>query len=293
MLRVTDNIIFTELSRSVMRAKTRQLEAQRDSQNAMDGTPDKGNPLAVNRVNIIGSGLKRLENMGRVSAFAEQNLSASESVIAEVEQVVVRMQELMVQAGSDTLQASNREAIGFEMAELEKQIYTLANTEMNGRYIFSGSKTGTEPFDNTGTYQGNDTVMGLKIAPGLNVDMNIPGLDIFSPTGGRSIFTVMNTLQTALASNDSDTIRETLDDLVDVRSQVSSAQAAVGTRLKTVYAAKDLRDQLELSYAEQRDAVVDTDPAEAFTDFTQTQYSLQAALAQAQKVIQSLDSGLR
>ena len=29
MLRVTDNIIFTELSRSVMRAKSRQLEAQR------------------------------------------------------------------------------------------------------------------------------------------------------------------------------------------------------------------------------------------------------------------------
>ena len=293
MLRVTDNIIFTELSRSVMRAKSRQLEAQRQSQNAMDGTADKGKPLAVNRVNIIRSGMKRLDNMGRVAAFAEQNLSASESVIGEVEQVVVRMHELMVQAGSDTLQASNREAIGFEMAELEAQIYTLANTEMNGRYVFSGSKVGTEPFYGAGAYQGNDAVMSLKIAPGLNVDMNIPGVDIFAPTGGKSVFTVMGDLKTALAANDSETIRQRLDDILDIRSQVSAAQAAVGTRLKTVAAATDLREQLALSFAEQRDAVVDTDPAEAFTSFTQTQYSLQAALAQAQKVIQSLDSGLR
>ncbi len=276
-----------------MRAKSRQLEAQRASQNAMDGTADKGDPLAVNRVNIISSGMKRLENMGRVASFAEQNLNASESVISEVEQVVVRMHELMVQAGSDTLQASNREAIGFELAELENQMYTLSNTEVNGRYIFSGSKTGTEPFDVNGAYQGNTSVMALKIAPGLSVDMNIAGQDIFAPTGGKNVFTVMDTLKTALAANDSETIRETLDDLLAVRSQVSSAQAAVGTRLKTVYAAKDLREQLSLSFAEQRDSVVDSDPAEAFTDFTQTQYSLQAALAQAQKVIQSLDSGLR
>jgi flagellin-like hook-associated protein FlgL len=123
--------------------------------------------------------------------------------------------------------------------------------------------------------------------------MNIPGEDIFAPSGGRNVFEVMAGLKTALAANDSETIRETLDDLNDVRAQVSAAQASVGTRLKTVMAGKDLREQLELSFAEQRDAVVDTDPAEAFTNFTQTQYSLQAALAQAQRVIQSLDSGLR
>lgn len=293
MLRVTDNMIFGALNRSVMVNKERQILAQQESNRAMEGRADARDPLAVSRVNVLESTLTRIDTMGRVASVAEQELAVTESSLAESSNVVVRIQELMVAAASETLSADNRLAISYEVEELKEQLSTLANTQVSGSFIFGGYKTGSQPFDANGTYQGDDGQRTVEVAPGLSVKMNIPGDDIFSPAGGVNIFTVIETFKENLENNDPAAIQLAIVDIETSHKQITNARSTAGVSLKTVLRARELRDDIEHNVRSQREAVVDADPHEAFTNFTQTQYGLQAALSQAQKIIASLDSGLR
>ena len=90
MLRVTDNMIFGALNRSVMVNKERQILAQQESNRAMEGRADARDPLAVSRVNVLESTLTRIDTMGRVASVAEQELAVTESSLAESSNVVVR-----------------------------------------------------------------------------------------------------------------------------------------------------------------------------------------------------------
>ncbi len=293
MLRVTDNMIFTALNQSVMVNKERQILAQQASTRAMEGTADPRDPLAVSRVNVLESTLTRLETMGRVASVAEQELSVTESAIAESAQVASRVQELMLSAANETLSESDRLAISYEVAELREQLLSLANTQVSGSFIFGGYKTGTEPFTTAGVYQGDQGQRTVEVAPGLSVKMNLPGDQVFAPTGGVNIFDVVRQFETDLTNNDVDNIQDSITDISAAHKQLINGQSSAGINLKTVLSAKDLRAEIEQNVLQQKEAVVDADPHEAFTEFTQTQYGLQAALAQAQKIISSLDSGLR
>lgn len=293
MLRVTDNMIFNALTQSVMINKGRQMAAQEAATRAMEGTPDPRDPLAVSRVNVLESTLTRLNTMGRVASVAEQELSVTESTISESAQVVSRIQELMISSANETLSEGDRMAISYEVTELKEQLLSLANTQVSGSFVFGGYKTGSEPFDAAGVYQGDSGQRTVEVAPGLTVKMNIPGDDIFSPTGGANIFTVLSDFETNLQNNDADAIHESIGAIDTAHKQLINAQSTAGINLKTVLSGKELRDEIEYNVLQQKEAVVDADPHEAFTNFTETQYGLQAALAQAQKIIASLDSGFR
>ena len=293
MLRVTDNMIFGALNQSVMVNKERQILAQQASTRAMEGTPDPRDPLAVSRVNVLESTLTRLETMGRVASVAEQELSVAESTIAESSNVVVRIQELMLSAANETLSEQDRLAISYEVAGLREELLSLANTQVSGSFVFGGYKTGTEPFTTAGVYQGDQGQRTVEVAPGLSVKMNMPGDQVFSPTGGVNVFTVLADFQTNLENNDVDAIQDAISSVATAHKQLVNAQSTAGINLKTVLSAKELREEIETNVLQQKESVVDADPHEAFTNFTQTQYGLQAALAQAQKIIASLDNGFR
>ena len=61
--------------------------------------------------------------------------------------LMVRGNELMIQASSDVLGASDREAIAIEMDQLKEQALGLANQhDASGVFLFSGYKSKVQPF---------------------------------------------------------------------------------------------------------------------------------------------------
>jgi flagellar hook-associated protein 3 FlgL len=61
--------------------------------------------------------------------------------------LMVRANELMIQASSDVLGASDREAIAIEMDQLKEQAFGLANQQdSSGVFLFSGYKSKVQPF---------------------------------------------------------------------------------------------------------------------------------------------------
>src|SRR5699024_3150032 len=58
-----------------------------------------------------------------------------------------RIEELAVQAANDTYDKDEREAIAKEVEQLQRQLVEIANTNVNGKYIFNGRDTNLQPVE--------------------------------------------------------------------------------------------------------------------------------------------------
>src|SRR5699024_12054005 len=66
-------------------------------------------------------------------------------------QVMQRLEELAVQASTGTNSEDEHTAIKAEVEELEKQLIEVANTRVNGKYIFNGTDTNEKPVNKDGS----------------------------------------------------------------------------------------------------------------------------------------------
>lgn len=90
-----------------------------------------------------------------------------------------RMRTLLVQAANDTNEATSRDAIVAELRGIEKNLIALANTSVNGQYLFSGSAVNVKPIASDGTYQGNDISMNSFLGSNNQQKYNITGAKLF------------------------------------------------------------------------------------------------------------------
>jgi len=84
------------------------------------------------------------------------------------------------------LQAANAEnnetsysALADELEGLKKHLQILANTSINGKFLFSGTAFNTKPISDDGSYNGNDKRIKAKIGSNVEVPYNIDGLSLF------------------------------------------------------------------------------------------------------------------
>ena len=98
--------------------------------------------------------------------------------------IMVRANELMIQASSDVLGASDREAIAIEIEQLKEQAFGLANQQdASGVFLFSGYKSKIQPFvkDISGkiNYKGDRGVTSLAVSESMVVETNLDGGSLF------------------------------------------------------------------------------------------------------------------
>ena len=106
------------------------------------------------------------------------------------------------------------------------------------------------------------------------------------------MFKILETLQDAFNTDDPLAVRGQLTKLEVSHEHIINQRSIVGARLKGIGSASNYREELHLAIEERKADNIGITPEEAFTNFTHSQYALQAAMAQVQKVMQSLMSGL-
>ena len=97
--------------------------------------------------------------LGRINQYNKNIESSNERLtlldknLENINTIMVRAQELIIQASSDVLGPSDRESLALEIDEMKQEILSIANAQdSNGSFLFSGYKTSTLPFvkDNDG-----------------------------------------------------------------------------------------------------------------------------------------------
>ena len=115
---------------------------------------------------------------------SDSRLKTIDANLQNLTNIIIRANELMIQASSDVLGASDREAIAIELDQMKEQALGLANQQdATGAFLFSGYKSKVQPFvkDIAGTinYKGDRGITSLGISESMVVETNLDGGSLF------------------------------------------------------------------------------------------------------------------
>lgn len=201
-------------------------------------------------------------------------VQTGEGALNEVSNMLQRVRELAVQAGSDTYGATDRDNIQLEVDALSDQITQIVeNTEFNGINLFNGGST-------------------VTIQAGANtadtIDLTLDDLSGLTAAGGAGSFTVTGATgtaaRTALTAIDAD-----LD-------EISATRATLGAGQNRLQSAVNNLTNVSTNLSDARSRIQDTDYSQETTALAKAQILGQAStamLAQANQSQQNVLSLLR
>lgn len=120
-----------------------------------------------------------LSQIEDASKLADELMKNTDSTMSEMEKLLTQFKVKVTEAANATQTPTSRDVIAKELSTIKQQIVDLANTSINGQFLFSGSLTNTKPFDYSGNYYGDDKRLNIVTGDGVKNAYNIPGYDLF------------------------------------------------------------------------------------------------------------------
>lgn len=109
-----------------------------------------------------------------------QNFSKnSDSALQEFSKQLELFKVKLVQASSDVHSTTSLGALANDLEGIRDHLVNLANTSINGQFLFSGSAVDTKPISSDGTYNGNAEQMMTVGGSKIEIPYNLNGFDLF------------------------------------------------------------------------------------------------------------------
>ncbi|HNT35589.1 MAG TPA: flagellar hook-associated protein FlgL, partial [bacterium] len=118
---------------------------------------------------------------------AISNLEFSETLLGSVNGIIQRSQEMAILASNSPMSDTAASSLGEELRQLFEEVFSTANSQNAGRYVFAGTRTDRKPFergvDELGqayvVYRGNTDEHRVEVDQGILVTDNMNGLEAF------------------------------------------------------------------------------------------------------------------
>lgn len=258
-MRVTDNARLLAVLRNNAISTSRLTDASRRASAGAKVTKPSDNTVAYTTALRNGSTLVNMASRTRIARSVGDELTVAERALDSVGELLSQAKSLAIQGANETLSATDRSTLAQQVTGLRDQLLELANTRGPSGFVFAGSATDVPPFDATGAFVGNDTVMRIPISEGVSPRMNVSGAKAFTAAGGLDVLAELNTLSTALTSNDLAAIRTSIGTVQQGYDQVVAVQVDAGLAIERLRSAADVIDEASVSLAESRSRDVGAD----------------------------------
>ena len=203
-------------------------------------------------------------------------LQVSDTALASVYDLVTAIYTRGSEAASSLTDERSRATLAAEIRSQRDQILSLANTDVQGRFLFAGSQSASPAFSlsgDTAQYHGDNVINTVDISNGLSVNGNIPGSTAF-----QRVLETVEQLLAAIDAGDVTAIRSTLSGFADALSDVNKVRAALGVDLAKIEDSSLARQTQQTSIKTRQANISDADMTQAITDLTRAQTALQASL---------------
>ncbi len=268
------------------RIQARSEKAQRQlssglRMNSIADHPDQIGVLLQSRAELAST-QQTQANLSR----AKTEVDAGENAIQNIIKAVERVRVLGAQGLTGTQSASSRGSIGGEVEALFKQIVSIANTAIDGRYLFAGSADQAPPYsvDLTQTsgvtpYAGGDATRQIRDASGVRIPISRTGQELFdSTTPGRNAFAAVKGLRDALLANDETAIQTAVSDIGTSLEHLNEQLAYFGSTQNMIAEAANAAGKKALSLQTQIADTEGADLAESILELQESATHRQAAL---------------
>lgn len=275
-----------------LRKRAEDLQAQIGSEQKLARSSD--NPVVASRLRALAraDSLAQIDKVNANRASADLNLT--DQALSSFTDSLVRVQEIALAAGNDTLTANQRATYATELAGMHASMVALANSrDSAGHSLFGGEMAG-EPYSLDGSgnavYSGTSTAGEISLGEGQAVSRGLTGPEFLNFTVAgvpTDLMKVVKGLGDALQGGVADPAayaRGSLTALSTSLDKITTAQTVVGSRLSWIDLTTSHRENLgELRSAEQTEIGVTDIPA-TMVQLTQTMTVLEASQASFAKL---------
>lgn len=283
-MRVTSFTIFNQVTRSLQeRMRDMALYSDRLTTGKKINKPSDDVSGMMSAMDYKVS-LNEVELYKKNIDNAESHLGMIDTVMDSAASLLTRARELAVQASSGTQTPEDRASVAKEVSNLRDEMFRLAQTQFRDRYIFSGYKTDTGPFDASFNYQGDSGEIGVLIGKDSTLSVNIPGDEAFS-YGGITFMETLDDLNTALENNDLTAIQGSLTSFDNDLAQVANVRAEVGAKMSRIEDLKSDLDNRSFTLTTLLSNTQDADLAETVSELAKIQVALESLRASGSQVI--------
>jgi len=290
-MRVTMNSMYDQINSDLARLVEKQADINNQISSGKIYRKPSDAPVKLTHALGVRSSISETDQYGRNIVFARGWVKATETILRQVEDRLIRAKELAIQGANDTLNGDDRRAIAMEVKTIMEEIVALGNTKQGGRYIMAGSKTtgfdaGEYPFkmdrDLNVTYNGNIDDVRVGTAPGLRQKINVDGHTALMETG---TFKALKDLYDSLMNNSQSDIEASMIHIDRAAEEVSIQTARTGAIQNTLDTKETIAEELTFTNRERLADIEETDIIEAANALRAAETGYQAALASASKVM--------
>lgn len=226
------------------------------------------------------------QNTSSVLSEVQTADSALSSVVTSLTQAI----SLGTEGANGTNSAANQQAIATQVQGLLSSVVSQANLCYQGAYLFGGTASTKTPYTADPSspsgyaYNGNNDVNSIQVGDQLNVQVNVPGSQIFS-NSSASVLGSLSSLVTALQSGDTTAIGTATAAVSSALNYVSQQRVIYGNTESQLNSQETYLQQETVNLSSQATSLVGVDMAKAATNLSQAETDNNAALAAAAKVL--------
>jgi flagellar hook-associated protein 3 FlgL len=282
-MRVTQNEIYRNFVSDIERFNENLYTISRQVSSGKKLTQLKDSPAGAAKLVSLTELKAEIDQYNFNTDAGTFSLQTADSALNEVNNLVTSIYAEGSRTASETVNQDARAATASVIRTLRDQILSLANTQVDGRYIFAGTRTDSAPYILNGdsvTYQGDNNVNTVTVDDGTEVNQYVQASGAFN-----SIFGVINSLLTGLTNNDAPGIRAALGQFSAALSALGQVRADVGANLSLLQRIKSDLDSRTTDLQKQQSQIQDADMAQAVVQLQQTQTALSAAVTAAGSVL--------
>jgi flagellar hook-associated protein 3 FlgL len=253
------------------------------------------NPYGASRVIDLQS---QLEGLASYESDAQDGISwenTATSTMSNINSIVQRVRELLVQAANGTNNQSDLNTIGLEVEQLTESVKQDADTQYAGQFLFAGTATATAPYEQGANdeYKGNAETVSRAVGPSATVVVTTNLSTLLGNGQAAKDGKLLDTLRTVAehlrgaTAEDREAIGTTdLTALDGNLETLNELQAISGSATDQLQAALTRNEDLQTSITESLSNVDATNVAATSIQYANEQAAYEAALRAAATIVQ-------
>ncbi|MGG2085809.1 flagellar hook-associated protein FlgL [Priestia aryabhattai] len=285
-MRVTQGMLAANSLKQISNSYNKLETIQNQLSTGKKITRPSDDPVVATKGMAYRSNLSEVNQYKRNLTEAQSWFDNSESGLEQVNSILQRTKELVVQGLNGTYGSDDRQAIAREIEQLKMDYMQVGNTQVAGNYIFNGVNVGAPPVseDASGTIKStiNLDPFSVEVSKGIQLRVNIHSENIF----GQDSFDLMNNLQTAFEQDNVSSLKDLSTQLDTQLSTLLAERSELGARSNRLELIENRLDSQEITATKMLSNNEDADIEKVITDLTVQESVHRAALGVGAQIIQ-------
>ncbi|GIU74091.1 MAG: flagellin [Bryobacteraceae bacterium] len=239
-------------------------------------------------VSLLGAkaDLARLDQIQANLGRFKTEVDGAEGVLQQAVKLFDRVRTLGMTGASGIQTETTRRGIADEIQSLIERMTGIANTQVDGRYIFAGNADQTAPFlmdwsatPPWGPYRGAAATREAIHPTGVTFRVSLDAEWIFAnPNPRLNVLAGMETLRQALLSGDEQAMQSALAPLADMAAHLNAALMFYGNVQTQIADGLETASAMKLRLQTQVASIEDADLTESIVELQQVRFTQEAAL---------------